>query len=884
MMANSVDFKNDFCVLTDHYPFPWQQGLFRRFVSGEIPRTASLPTGLGKTSIVPIWLLAWLEQPDQLPRRLVYVVNRRTVVDQTTAEIMRLRENLPKLGRTDVPTLAISTLRGQFADNQEWSADPSRPAVICGTVDMIGSRLLFNGYRIGFKSRPLHAGFLGQDALLVHDEAHLEPAFQSLIEKIEKEQREGERTGDLPWPKLRVMALSATVRKAGENEDTDTCFELTEDERVPPKTLPDPPTEAIHHVWRRQRAKKNLCLREVGDGKGIVAKEIARIAAGYEDANAAVLVFVRRLDDIGIIEKELAKTKHPVVLLTGTMRGKERDKLVDTDEFKRFLKGATPGATVYLVCTSAGEVGVDISADHMVCDLSTFESMAQRLGRVNRFGDGDSRVDVVYSMGFDTEDRLAVARANTLKLLQCLPLLPPFATEPDVPRHDASPKALGELRGRSDLPCSVEDAFSPTPTILDATDTLFDAWALTTIRGKMPGRPPIGSYLHGIAEWEPPRTHVAWRDEVEIVTGGFREFYRPVELLEDYPLKPHELLCDRSERVFDVLRALAATHANTPVWILDEQGNVTVSPLGEVADPSATQAAARKPLISRIENCTILLPPTIGGLSHGMLDSGSSQANDVADLPAPATERRVRIWSDDAGYEEKTSGMRLLRSIDLTSSDDDLDDAEPRTWDWYKSKPLQDTRSARSPVEWDVHIRDSRCQINQILAGLSLPAKMAEAVRLAVKLHDHGKRRLPFQLGLGNMAYPGVVLAKSGRNALRLPEVYRHEFGSMADAIEDADYQQLSPEMQNLVLHLIGAHHGRGRPHFEPDEVFDPAPGRTQSQVDDLAAQVPQRFARLQRKFGRWGLAYLESLVRAADWAASAEPSAYGARTKEGLK
>ena len=35
------------------------------------------------------------------------------------------------------------------------------------------------------------------------------------------------------------------------------------------------------------------------------------------------------------------------------------------------------------------------------------------------------------------------------------------------------------------------------------------------------------------------------------------------------------------------------------------------------------------------------------------------------------------------------------------------------------------------------------------------------------------------------------------------------------------------------------------------------------------ALLTPRRFARLQRKYGRWGLAYLESLVRAADYAAS---------------
>src|SRR3712207_9087878 len=84
------------------------------------------------------------------------------------------------------PPLAISTLRGQFADNREWSADPAKPAVIVGTVDMIGSRLLFGGDGCGFKTRPLHAGFLGQGALLGHDEAQLEEPFQDLLERSEE--------------------------------------------------------------------------------------------------------------------------------------------------------------------------------------------------------------------------------------------------------------------------------------------------------------------------------------------------------------------------------------------------------------------------------------------------------------------------------------------------------------------------------------------------------------------------------------------------------------------------------------------------------------------------------------------------------------------------
>lgn len=192
-----------FNELTGSSPFPWQWNLYDRWFSkGRFPCSCNIPTGLGKTSIIAVWLIALAKHRDTIPRRLVYVVNRRTVVDQTTDEVKKLRGNLLKAGlfdalkslcalplEEDESPLALSTLRGAFADNREWSADPARPAVISGTVDMIGSRLLFGGYGIGFKSRPLHAGLLGQDVLLVHDEAHLEPAFQDLITAIECEQK-----------------------------------------------------------------------------------------------------------------------------------------------------------------------------------------------------------------------------------------------------------------------------------------------------------------------------------------------------------------------------------------------------------------------------------------------------------------------------------------------------------------------------------------------------------------------------------------------------------------------------------------------------------------------------------------------------------------------
>jgi len=163
-----------------------------------------------------------------------------------------------------------------------------------------------------------------------------------------------------------------------------------------------------------------------------------------------------------------------------------------------------------------------------------------------------------------------------------------------------------------------------------------------------------------------------------------------------------------------------------------------------------------------------------------------------------------------------------------------------------------------------------------------------EAIKVAARFHDLGKRREVWQRSIGN-PNPTDWHAKSGRDSVSgklwkprdiCPD-YRHEFGSLLDVQKEPEFQKLSPAMKDLVLHLIAAGHGRARPHFPLDEAFDPTPGRTQSDADRLACEVPRRFARLQRRYGRWGLAYLESLLRAADWAASAEPSEFVTETKE---
>ncbi|MBX9582153.1 MAG: type I-U CRISPR-associated helicase/endonuclease Cas3, partial [Gemmataceae bacterium] len=581
---------------------------------------------------------------------------------------------------------------------------------------------------------------------------------------------------------------------------------------------------------------------------------------GLDVFNTAIPA-LRTVEAVGEVRKGLEKGKVPadnIEALTGTMRGLERDGLVDKPTFRRFMPGATDGdQTAYLICTSAGEVGVDISAGHLVCDLTPFDSVAQRPGRVNRYGDRPATVHVFHEAGpsdMKKDDPFDQRRWLALALLREL-------------GEDASPAALGRLPLDRRIA-----AFSPPPVCVPTSDILFDAWALTTVRDRLPGRPHVAPYLHGLGGWEPPQTFVAWREEVEVVIGELLARYKPKVLLEEYPLKPHELLRDASYRVFDRLSKLKAP-PDTPVWVVDDDGTVDVTTLQDFI------AAGKDDLGDK----TVLLPPSAGGLGgNGMLSADSPTANDVADelFDGHGNRRRVRVKSDDPAYDAMTTDMQRSFRMELPTGGDD-EDGERRSWDWFERPADADgdgSKSGKRPVLWEVHVGDVVRNTKALVGKLPLPEGMKQAFVRAAEWHDHGKRRPLFQRVLGN-ADPNRLLAKSGKfgRATGGDEYYRHEFGSLLDVRDEkqaylAEFNMLSPEMRDLVLHLIAIHHGRGRPHFPADEVFDP--GRPQALADALAAEVPRRFARLQRRYGRWGLAYLESLLRAADYAASASPSA----------
>ena len=183
-----------------------------------------------------------------------------------------------------------------------------------------------------------------------------------------------------------------------------------------------------------------------------------------------------------------------------------------------------------------------------------------------------------------------------------------------------------------------------------------------------------------------------------------------------------------------------------------------------------------------------------------------------------------------------------------------------------------------------------------IAEAIGLPDDLVRVLRDAARWHDLGKCERRFQVMLhgGDVIEAEVAdepLAKSGmdpsdRGAFRraavasgLPRGARHEAWS-ATLVEKA-LQDGHDGDTDLLLHLVASHHGHARPWLPL--VVDDRPTQIRVDIDGTPVEVwsgetvslghPTRFARLNRHYGRWGLALLESIVRCADQTVSGEGS-----------
>jgi len=170
------DFPTFFTAAFDdkRQPYDYQQRLAG---SGCESRLISVPTGLGKTAAV---VLAWLwnrvhnQNPDW-PRRLVYCLPMRTLVEQTRDEAKKWIEKLYDAKLIGSKPKVIILMGGEEldAEQRDWDLYPERPTILIGTQDMLLSRALNRGYGMSRYRWPMHFGLLNNDCLWVMDETQL---------------------------------------------------------------------------------------------------------------------------------------------------------------------------------------------------------------------------------------------------------------------------------------------------------------------------------------------------------------------------------------------------------------------------------------------------------------------------------------------------------------------------------------------------------------------------------------------------------------------------------------------------------------------------------------------------------------------------------------
>lgn len=903
-----VWLRRAFGLSDEETPFPWQEDLLLSLLNGRALRAVDIPTGLGKTSVMAIWLVARACHAD-VPRRLVYIVDRRAVVDQATDVAVGLRqlvEGDPELQQAlglEAGALPISTLRGQYVDNREWLADPSSPAIVVGTVDMIGSRLLFEGYRVSRKMRPYHAGLLGADTLVVLDEAHLVPPFEHLLQEIETDPafRPDDDRFDHLVPRLRLLTLSATGRARNN------VLTLT------PRDLDHP------IVKKRLNAPKSLRIERI-DEKTTLEDALARHAwelAGKKPVRVLVYSDSREVARktkaaVEALAKDEEKAGSPSAgisteLFVGGRRFFEREsakqRLIDLG----FVAGSNPSTCpAFLFATSAGEVGVDLDADHMVCDLVAWERMVQRLGRVNRRGDGSTQVIVVVEpdpknadklLEKDPSKRSSKEQATAERICRARAVTALIGQLPQTDGGwDVSPGALHRLRRTAEadpeLERLVRDTITAEPLRPALTRPLMEAWSMTSLE-KHTGRPKIDPWLRGWIENDPPQTAVVWRTHLPVRPGGPAPSKEEIEaFFEAAPPHTSEVLETESSRAVkwiarraeSVLKQRAEARPLTDTgepglheqdvvaFVLDPAGGLRQSlALAELKHPEDKEQFERL-----LAGTTLVIDARLAGLMDGLLDDKEASSPRTADdgdiwVREGAVGFRVRAIDAGAAITKDTNWRERLRFASELSEDGDA-----TRWliveKWREEAATEEDRSAAKPQLLKEHQSSTEGHARRLAKALDLDDKHAHVLVLAARLHDEGKRAPRWQRAF--KAPVGGIYAKTeGPINYRLLEGYRHELGSILRVESDARIHALSDEQRDLALHLIAAHHGFARPLISTTGCEDGPP----SALEEMAAQIALRFVRLQARWGPWGLAWWETLLRAADHHASRDAAGGGA-------
>jgi CRISPR-associated endonuclease/helicase Cas3 len=330
-----------------------------------------VPTGLGKTAAV---VLAWLwnrvhEKSESWPRRLVYCLPMRTLVEQTRDEARGWVNRLADAGLITTKPRIVVLMGGEILDEdeREWDIHPEADTILIGTQDMLLSRALNRGYGMTRARWPMHFGLLNNDALWITDEMQLMGA--GLATTAQLQAFRDVKTKTCTW------WMSATMQQSW-LETPDTHNLLAE---FPPPITTTPPTGI----------SKSLTLASALDEKDIAAL----ITESLPPANTLVVLnTVKRARGVydALLKNKTFIAAVDIHLAHSRFRPVERTAW-RTRFLSREAKGVKPRV---IIATQIVEAGVDISADALFTELAPWTSLVQRFGRAARYG-GTAKVVVI---------------------------------------------------------------------------------------------------------------------------------------------------------------------------------------------------------------------------------------------------------------------------------------------------------------------------------------------------------------------------------------------------------------------------------------------------------------------------------------------------------
>jgi CRISPR-associated endonuclease/helicase Cas3 len=415
-------------------PYPYQNRL-----AGEAwPDLLNVPTGLGKTAAVSLawlWKRGWRldgqrgEPVDDTPRRLIWCLPMRTLVEQTANNLRTWLANLGILGDAGQGQVSVHLLMGGESDLRTWAEHPEEDMILIGTQDMLLSRALNRGYGMSRYQWPVHFALLHNDSLWAFDEVQLMGvglATSAQLEAFRRAFASGKASRSL-W-------LSATL-----NRDWLATVDLAP--YLPSFNSLGLGEDDRQRVGERIEAVKHLQRADVT----VTADSLKKNATQYLDAlteavlaaheeGTQTLVILNRVDRVQWLFQRLRVRRPQAVdlLIHARFRPAERRAIEGRLRHKPLL-----GRIV--VATQAIEAGVDISSNVLFTELAPWPSLVQRFGRCNRFGEhnaaGGARVfwidipDAADALPYDAES-LTAARARIENLSRVGPTDLPPTNEP----------------------------------------------------------------------------------------------------------------------------------------------------------------------------------------------------------------------------------------------------------------------------------------------------------------------------------------------------------------------------------------------------------------------------------------------------------------------